>query len=81
MSEPKYQYQELAEEDESGGLLGRTAHPHPNRLRFSRYLLYAALAISLLFNTVGLWYKIRSSNDICIPNPLFCKLTIAESHI
>ncbi|KAL5355025.1 hypothetical protein BJX96DRAFT_170277 [Aspergillus floccosus] len=72
MNEPKYR--ELREDDESGGLLGRTesvAHPRPRRLRLSKHLLSVALGISVLFNLVGLFSAVQRSNDICIPNPLF----------
>ena len=79
MKEPKYQ--ELREDDESGGLLGRTesdAHPRPRRLRLSKHLLSVALGISVLFNIVGLFSAVQRSNDICIPSPLFRTLSSIE---
>ena len=73
MSDAKYQ--EISEDDESGGLLAQTGtanHRHPGQPRVSKHLLYVSLGISVLINLLGLLYAIRHSTDIIIPNPLFC---------
>ncbi|OJZ89155.1 hypothetical protein ASPFODRAFT_42313 [Aspergillus luchuensis CBS 106.47] len=69
----KSKYQEVPEDDGSGGLLGCTETPHssPDRLPVPRYLLYMPLGISLLFNLINLFYIIQGSGDICIPNPTY----------
>lgn len=68
-------YQEISEDDESGGFLAQTgtaSHRQSGRLRVPRNLLYVSLGISVFINLLGLLYAIRHSNDIIIQDPLFC---------